>query len=233
MRHAIAAGTVLRLPNNTLHISRDFAVPRGSGAVLEVVPRDVPGRAEDLVGPGWDDALDVVRQSDAGSPGVSLETLRDLQPVTPAVVQTAATPARPPRDGAMPATEARRPSRGRHGRRRRQQRRRLVVASTALVVVLVAAGAAFYAIQRGDVDWQSAVAAWRGILPSGGSAPPRPANSATAAPATIEPAAVDERRPPSAPRPVESPDASARSEAQRLPRRPGPRGRHWRPIELS
>ena len=61
MRHRLSVGATIRLPNNTLYVSRDPGMPAVSGPVLEVVPRAVPGRPQDLVAPGWEEALRAVR----------------------------------------------------------------------------------------------------------------------------------------------------------------------------
>lgn len=39
-RHRVRPGTTLEFPNNTLHITRDLAVPDRSGPVLEIVEGD-------------------------------------------------------------------------------------------------------------------------------------------------------------------------------------------------
>ncbi|HEX7038094.1 MAG TPA: hypothetical protein VF210_20180 [Pseudomonadales bacterium] len=67
MRYRLTEGTALQLPNNTLYISRDIRMPRPSGVVIEVVPRDVPGRAQDLMGPEWAEAIAAIREPSAGA----------------------------------------------------------------------------------------------------------------------------------------------------------------------
>ena len=77
MRHQLGVGTVVQLPNNTLHVSRDTRMPAHAGQVIEVVSREVPGRPQDLVAPGWAEALAAVREpqdaSGALEPGEPLE----------------------------------------------------------------------------------------------------------------------------------------------------------------
>lgn len=68
MRQRLCAGATLKLPRNTLYISRNSSLPAPSGPVLEVVPREVPDRPQDLVAPGWEEALEAVRRVDARLP---------------------------------------------------------------------------------------------------------------------------------------------------------------------
>jgi hypothetical protein len=48
LRHPLGIGTTIRLPDNTLYISRDIRMPRHSGTVIELVQRSI---LERLVGP--------------------------------------------------------------------------------------------------------------------------------------------------------------------------------------
>ncbi len=69
VKHGLTAGSTLQLPHNVLHVSQDTQMPADAGPLVEVVPRRVPDRPEDLVGPGWEEALTAVRRGDLGVSG--------------------------------------------------------------------------------------------------------------------------------------------------------------------
>jgi hypothetical protein len=84
LRHPLHVGATVRLPNNTLHISRDIRPPRLSETVVEVVHRDIPERLQDLVGPGWEEVLTAVWEPRPATPAVEMhESFDPMEPAPP------------------------------------------------------------------------------------------------------------------------------------------------------
>ena len=152
LRHPLPVGATVRLPNNTLHISRDIDMPRLSGTVVEVVHRDIPGPLRDLVGPGLEEALAAVREPHAGTPAVEGPELSD--PAEPGPGKAVARPE--PGGGAsddwsdrtLAAAEPRRRSRRPQSAERRRQA--AVMAGVLALGAFTLAGVVAVVVSMGD-----------------------------------------------------------------------------------
>lgn len=78
LRHPLQAGATLKLPNNTLHISRDISTSPTTGTVVEVVHREIPEPLQNLMGPAWEE--DPVPEPSAAATAGSADPLRRLAP---------------------------------------------------------------------------------------------------------------------------------------------------------
>lgn len=138
MRRTLRVGETLKLPHNALYISRDGRLPTTRGPVLEVVPREVPSRPQDLVAPGWEQALEAAQAAPAG-PADPLATAGlmpdDEDPTEPSPRRPAAMD-----DFEVTVAEPRRAARaGRGGRRRGSSSTLLYLVGGVLALSLAAA----------------------------------------------------------------------------------------------